>query len=299
MLRQASLLDATPENYSAAQGRYGTHRDRHHVYGGYVSYKGSPHKSDSKIFEDVMARLTLVGLAFSSTAQTARAEQQFKMQFHPGETLFVPSWIEEALPAPSATIFKESKPAPKHTLSTDPQAFIRDLYLYWDCVRKNKISLIKAGYVNKRGLKLLNSHLILSDANLAKAQDESFAPRLFQIRQLLIALGALQVAAQQLLAVTTPAIAQLWQQNSLEQISQSIAALKQIRNPFYLSDTSVYYHNFDFNTAINALFSCLPNLTKDHWYDVDETVGDVTNPLQELPLASPWQSLWLLLQSGF
>jgi hypothetical protein len=107
---------------------------------------------------------------------TTAAAQRTNFSYHPGDTLIIPSFCAPAFARTRASgpiIIKTWQP--DFVMHGDPQLMLRDLYLYWDTVRRSAIALIQSGYVGKRGLKQLNDALLTPDPTLDKARQEDQA----------------------------------------------------------------------------------------------------------------------------
>ncbi len=151
------------------------------------SYTGSPYRDSSRIFDDVIARLTLHGLVFSRLAADAGPGPLPKVQFHPADTIYIPTVVLEHLPEPQP--LEEPELTPATVREGDPALLLRDLYLYWDFVRRNDVPRTRAGFVSKRALRAINAQLIVPDPLLDDARSEAETGRLALLGGLLRALG--------------------------------------------------------------------------------------------------------------
>jgi len=70
---------------------------------------------------------------------------------------------------------------------------LRDLYLYWDLVRRNDVALVQTGFIGKNWLKTINQVLLVPDPLLEDARREDETGRLYLLRQLLERLGLVRV----------------------------------------------------------------------------------------------------------
>ena len=146
-------------------------------------YSGSPFKPNSKVFEDVLARLTYLGLVFSRV----NLEDQgytYKLDFNPGRTIFIPDVVSRHLPPPPPLVEREDF-TPAIVKNGDGQQFLRNLYLYWDFVRRTPVDLLQSGVVGKRSLKAINSVLLVPDPAMQNANKEEEATTLYLYRLLL------------------------------------------------------------------------------------------------------------------
>jgi len=181
MLRRAGLVAETPTQ-SPRYGRSGVSYDS-----GYI---GNPQRADSRVLEDILARLTRRGLVFTRVPASTYG-QNVKLTFHPGATVLIPDAVRNHLPTPSPAALRRTPGEPERTLGGDPQSLLRDLYLYWDWVRKNETPIIQTGLVGKRSLKAINQILLEPDPRLDEAKKEFEAQTLYMLRQLLMALNLL------------------------------------------------------------------------------------------------------------
>lgn len=241
------------------------------VYGRIANHVGQPDNKNSTIFEDVIARLTLLGLVFSEETVPNTVGQPFKLQFHPANMLTVPTFVRQHLPKPEPLPPEAGDWQPAHTLHGDPQLILRDLYLYWDTVRRNPIPMIQSGLVSKRGMKQLNENLLTPDPTLGSARSEEQTERLFALRQMLQALKLVQAKYGELEAAGKggQAIPQFWQETTIEQVKTVIAAWKGLRTPVYLGEQPSYYVTPNPQTAVQYLLTALAEIPVNTWLDAD------------------------------
>ena len=242
------------------------------VYGRSVTHIGQPHDSQSTIFEDMMARLTLYGLLFSEEAAVNTGNQPFKLQYHPGSTLIIPTFVRQHLPKPEPLPVEVDDWQPAHMLHGDPQMFIRNLYLYWDTVRRSPIAMIKSGLVSKRGLKQLNENLLAPDPTLDQARSEEDTGRLFLLRQMLQALKlvVLQHGELRISGENGRAIPDLWQNSTTEQVRAIIAAWRALRRPVHLDNKHSHYaFTPDTQAASQYLLTILAEMPEKTWIDAN------------------------------
>lgn len=192
--------------------------DQYYRYSRSKGYEGAPARRRSGVFEDVIAYLTLQGLVFSTNPVPAIGGTPYKLQFHPAREIFVPEAIRPYLPEPTPAPVGVTDWHPSHTESGTPGLFLRELYLYWDYVRHNQVSLIQAGYVSKRHLRALNKALLVPDPNIEEMRREYESYRLFLLRLLLQELKLVQAAGSELQATgQDTGIPAFWQQSPAEQ----------------------------------------------------------------------------------
>lgn len=159
--------------------------DYHHRVPYAEGYAGHPFHQSSRLFEDYVARLTYRGLVFSRDGGLTTGGSPYKLQFHPGATLFIPEIIRQYLPQPEPVPDQDSEWRPTRVQTGEPTLLLRDLYLYWDFVRRNRVSLIQAGFVGKRSLKAINAILLVPDPSLDSVRREDETGRLYLLRRLL------------------------------------------------------------------------------------------------------------------
>ncbi|MGQ9684189.1 MAG: helicase-associated domain-containing protein [Anaerolineae bacterium] len=158
-------------------------------------YQGSPLREHSRVLEDILARLTLRGLVFTRAPEGAPADGTLKLHYHPGPVVFAPEVVLAELPPPPE---HESLPEPPRVEVGNPDLLLRDLYLYWSCVRRTPIALNRNGSVPKRTLKALSDQLLVPDHAIAQAQGEEDTERLLLLRRLLEELKLLRSKGNQL-----------------------------------------------------------------------------------------------------
>ncbi|MGD1991876.1 MAG: helicase-associated domain-containing protein [Anaerolineae bacterium] len=150
---------------------------------------GNPHRKQNRTFEDLVASLTYHGLVFSRGAPLNTGGTPYKLQFHPASVIYVPHVIRRHLPEPDPLPSRLSEWEPSRVESGTPTLLLRDLYLYWDFVRRNDVDLVQSGFVGKRGMRAINQTLLSPDPLLDDARREDETGRLYLLRQLLEALG--------------------------------------------------------------------------------------------------------------
>jgi len=151
----------------------------------YSPERGSPTKSDSRKFEDIMARLSVSGLVFSTGIGTSRSNVEFTA---PAEYLFIPTAVFEHLPPVTMPI--ETAPPPPSVRPADPDTLLRDIYIILSFAREEPIPLTIRGQILKRALLRIDEALRLPEG-AAKVQVESDMGRLPLLRTLAQELGLL------------------------------------------------------------------------------------------------------------
>lgn len=163
-----------------------------------AGYAGQPHRENSRVFEDVIARLTYRGLVFSREESFSSSGTSYKLQFHPGKTLHIPEIVRKILPQPEPIPPQAPDWQPTEVQSGDAALLLRDLYLYWDFVRHHEISLLRSGLLGKRWLKAINQILLQPDPLLEGAKREDETGQLYLLRLLLEKLELVHRQAGQL-----------------------------------------------------------------------------------------------------
>jgi Helicase conserved C-terminal domain len=151
----------------------------------YEPYEGNPRYSGKPALEDVVARLTLLGLAFSR--EIAHGNRQV-LDWSGGRYLVIPEEIRAFLPAVEEQ--KEQAPEPAHIVPASARILMRDLSRYWSYVRRNeKLELQSQGWLYK---KTLTELLQLLGWKIEKKHDEKGDLHLYFLRKLLVALHLLK-----------------------------------------------------------------------------------------------------------
>jgi hypothetical protein len=153
--------------------------------------KGDPRRQDSPFFEDVVMRLTCLGLI---VGQGNAESYTTVIGFVPGIRLVIPPQVVPHLPE---VTLQEDTFVPQIDLTAEASArtFQRDLYLYWSYVRDEQVRLTKQDYLYKRDLKQINETLLVQ-GDMGKGMGEEENPRLHFIRLLLQEMGLLKVRRQ-------------------------------------------------------------------------------------------------------
>ncbi len=250
-----------------------TYRSRIPYASGYI---GSPRRADSRVFEDVIARLTYYGLVFSRGTTGWYGGTEYKVQFHPGATLYIPKVIHRHLPEPEPIPIETSDLEPKQVRTSDPTMLLRDLYLYWDFVRQNQVRLIKAGFVSKRSLKAANEVLLAPDPALKSVKREDETARLYLLRQLLETLNLVQKKGRELSLTTKDALQlpEFWSWAPEEQLSACLEAwLKIAASGDWSSGARQYGPNYPH--AKRTVLDILKTLTPNAWFELEDILERV------------------------
>ena len=177
-LRQALKREGLIEDHPKSHDRYGyPHR-----------VEGDPFRKNSLYFEDIVMRLTCLGLIVSQGSSTPHAAV---IGFAPGIRMVIPPQVMPYLPQ---VVFEEDTTMPAIDIKAEAsaRAFQRDLYLYWSHIRDHETRLTQQGYVFKRALKEINKTLLVP-GDMGKGMGEKENPRLRFVRLLLQEMGLLKV----------------------------------------------------------------------------------------------------------
>ncbi len=235
-------------------------------------YTGSPAHTGSTVFEDIMARLTWRGLVFSRKSEIAVGGSVYKLRFHPGAEVYIPQVIRDALPIPASV--EETNPdlQPEKTVVGDPTEFLRDLYLYWDFVRRNDVDILATGHVGKRALKAINAGLLVADPLLDEARREDQTGRLYLLRQLLEVLGLVRVEQGRLKPTSSHAlqIPPFWQQPQAEQISQLLTHWQKLSDFQGIASDGLKQYGGNLVSARQAIVAALKTVPANRWVEMNE-----------------------------
>lgn len=273
--QRADLTTAPPE---PEKDRFGHARYRGGVAYAYNDYNGTPHDASSAVFEDVIARLTYHGLVFSQTQKQYGGGTNYKMQFHPAETLFVPEVVRRWLPAPEPLPMGVTDWEPARRQSADPMPYLRDLYLYWDFVRRNGVELIRGGFVGKRMLKTINDLLLTPDPRLDDVRHEQETTVLYPLRNMLEALALVRVVNNKLAAAGKDAleIPAFWSGALAEQIGACLRQWPQLqRDADFHAEAEKYGPRYE--AGYRALLNKLPNVPTDLWVEPADLLDELQN----------------------
>lgn len=240
------------------------------------AYAGDPERRDSGVFEDVIARLTYHGLVFSRGDIGNSVGQPFKIQFHPVRVIYVPQVIRQYLPQPESIPSALSGWQPERVEAGAPEILLRDLYLYWDFVRRNEVTFIQSGFVGKRWLKAINETLLIPDPLLGSARQEDGTGRLYALRQLLEACKLVRQDRGTLRPVGKDAldIPSFWSLPPLEQQSACLKVWPKVQGSGSLESEDslqgVYYAN-----ARHVILAALQTMPAGVWLEPAELLDQV------------------------
>lgn len=250
------------------------------VYGYYRSgpnytsdhYLGEPTRTHSTIFQDVVARLTQAGLVFSQISGSD-ANVVSKLTFHPADELIIPTALRRRLPKPTAIVEETRQWQPDHTASSQPLHLLRELYLYWDFVRRNEVAFLQSGQVGKRSLRALGQVLLMPEPRLENANNETETGRLYLLRQLLHGLklitttnGKLTIATPTKTKTTIPPF---WIAAEPVQVLACLQAWLTLAVTYPVDpEAAPYYPQYD--TARRLLLKVLQSHAGREWLLVDD-----------------------------
>ena len=268
-LLRANLIKETPKPTKHTSPYYGYETE--------TAYKGSPNHNTS-IFEDILARLTYHGLVFSQFIEVNPGNSvNYKFDYSPSTHLFIPPFVLQFLPPPAPLKVQEAS-APLATRVTTPDFLLRELYLYWDFVRRNPLPLLQTGLVGKRSLKQINGLLMKPDTTFESARQESEMPHLYQLRQMLQALGliktrnnTLEVPEKERLEL--PAF---WQLSQSEMMKKCVEAQVSLPGTNYLAEDSANYSPQQ-TPARKLVVEQIKNQPVNTWLEADMVLEAVQN----------------------
>lgn len=196
-LLQAGVAVPTPRAARGAQNQ---------AYEAKASYSGKP------CFEDILARLAVLGLVLSEREARYRSAP---ISFSPAHTVFIPQTVLKLLPPPPplAPAWAQAE----LVAAGSARQFQRDLGRYWRFVRRaGELRLTTQGYLYKADAKAIQA--AMGQASNKGEQDNA---RLYFIRAHLTELRLLERAAS---GLTPSAQAGFWTRPAAERIKASFEA---------------------------------------------------------------------------
>ncbi len=236
--------------------------------------KTNPKTSHTPHFEDVIGRLTRLGLIFSRIETTDAYTLQTKLTLEPAQILYIPRIIRPFLPLTRPLPPSQSITPPTHIETADPQLFLRDLYLYWEYVRHNSVPLVQSGTVGKRTLKAINEILIQPDKALENARREDETRWLFLLRLLLESLSLVQIKMGELqpMGKGSRVIPPFWDKPIVEQTRQCLEVWKTL-SPWLELDNPATSYFPQHTQARQLLLKGLVALRNAEWVERKELLG--------------------------
>lgn len=234
-------------------------------------YIGSAHRERDRAFEDLIASLTYHGLVFSRGAPLNTGGIPYKLQLQPANVVYVPQVIRRHLPEPEPLPSRLSAWEPDRVESGTPTLLLRDLYLYWDFVRRNDVTLIQAGFVGKRGMRAINQQLLSPDPLLDDARREDETGRLHLLRRLLEKLGLVARESGYLRpTVEDPLqVPEFWHRSPTEQLNACLDAWSHIESQDGLGREADKYVMHT-SHARQVVLEALRRQPSDTWLEIDE-----------------------------
>ena len=233
-------------------------------------YEGSAFDPERNDLEDVLARLTLHGLVFSS-GHPAPWTGSVRLGLSPGQTLVVPEPLRALLPRPPLPPVEWGRgnlPAPMEASSTD--AAQRDLFIYWSCVRAQPSPLTQAGLLQRRTLRTINEQLLAPDPSAVNASVETDAPRLYFMRLLLQDLGLLAIEHGHLHSTGSRSrVPDIWRLSSAQRSKTCVQVWLRMRRWSELASLNVSTVSFDLPQARVVLLEQLRLLTPGVWVSAE------------------------------
>jgi len=162
-----------------------------------VFIEGDPYKGDSPFFEDIIARLTCLGLVLGREP----SDYSSVISGVPPRYLFIPPQVRAHIPEPPPPPI--TPPTPTRIQESSARTFQRDLYLYWSYVRAHPLKLTTQGRLRKKDLEAINATLLVRE-QIEKGTNELDYPRLVFLRHLATALGLLKRQHMQVRAAEHP-----------------------------------------------------------------------------------------------
>lgn len=134
---------------------------------GYRDERGSPWNRGSNKFEDLVARLGVLGLVFTAGSGVGRAICELST---PSWRLMVPAEIRAQLPP--VTLPVESCAAPAVVATGDARIFLRDAYALLTAADRAPIPLTARGQIMKRALVQIDESLLVPEGAAAVRSED-------------------------------------------------------------------------------------------------------------------------------
>lgn len=270
---RAGLATKAPELEKPKRPRYYHHSGVPYDRDVYV---GEPSRARSRIFEDIIARLTHHGLVFSRGTPLTSGKTPYKIQFHPASTIYIPDFVRRYLPEPEPIPSPLASWQPERVETGAPAVLLRDLYIYWDIVRRNKVSLIKGGFVGKRWLKEINNSLLSPDRRLKEAMRENQTGRLYLLRRLLETCGLVRVHGRLLRPVEKDSlrVPEFWGRSQVEQLNICLQAFLRLDGQDELESEADRYGP-RYRHARQVVLDALKKLPPNTWLEIENLVEQI------------------------
>lgn len=227
---------------------------------------------NSRAFQDVMARLTLQGLVFS-TPTIYESTYTYKLGLHPASYIFVPGEIGKHLPKFSESPITIADWKPVRTERKMPHLLLRDLYLYWDFVLRSDVTLTRSGAIGKRQLRALNDVLLVPDPDAQDASNDATLPRLGLLRSLLLMLDLIDVRGVKMTAKMAAGggLPDFWKADLPQQSTALVRALLEQIKPATVQTYRYGGYDHVWETDQLRAWKTLLNVLLDgggRWFDV-------------------------------
>ncbi|MCB0038166.1 MAG: helicase-associated domain-containing protein [Caldilineaceae bacterium] len=232
--------------------------------------------STQNIFQDILARLTLKGLVFTveEYSEYGMATNAYKLGLHPAMLAYIPKVVSLHLHEVSVSPLTIQTKTVAHTLHSSPHGQLRDMFLYWDFVRRVQPPFLQTGFLGKRTLRAINGQLLVPDPTLEKVSSENETGKLFALRTLLTQLKLLRRDAGKLVvagdASTGPPA--FWTYDAHRQIGLALQVIIENLRP----EPSYGYGRswqIDYQAGLKALLQRLAQ--GGDWEDVESVVDDL------------------------
>ncbi|MBU0702551.1 MAG: helicase-associated domain-containing protein [Chloroflexi bacterium] len=240
------------------------------------AYAGEPTRVRSLVFEDVIARLTFQGLVFSKGTPLTSGKTLYKIQFHPAAVIYVPDAIRRYLPEPEPIPLTLADWQPERVEPSAPAVLLRDLYLYWDFVRRDEVSLIQSGLVSKRSLKAIDQVLLVPDRRLKDATREDQTSRLYLLRQLLETCGLVHKYKGMLRPVEKDplCVPEFWGQSQTEQLSACLQAYLRLDEQNGFGD-EINKYGPRYQHARQTVLAALKKRPPNAWLEIEDLLEQI------------------------
>lgn len=129
-------------------------------------YQGSPYRRTPRYFEDALAHLTALGLVLATVAS-----DDSLLELTPGARVLIPEVAREHLPPVLQWTQPLSPERFASVVKSAPEAFQRDLFLFWSYVNRNEVVLTARGLLPKRHWAKLNAELWVKESGPTAHED--------------------------------------------------------------------------------------------------------------------------------
>ncbi|MFO7631489.1 MAG: helicase-associated domain-containing protein [Caldilinea sp.] len=222
----------------------------------------------SRALQDVLARLTLQGLVFTTPSIYDDGGYNYKLGVHPARYVFVPANVKKFLPTVTTSPIASAEWTPARTAHQTPHVLLRELFLYWDFVWRTEPPILRAGVVGKRTLRTINELMIEPDPKVETAQDENGSVKLKLLRTVLMKLDLIEVRGLKIVAKpgASGGLPKFW---TVDLPQQLVALLKALlpQKPPATSSSYQYEWEIDLYKGQRALLEALLHMDSK-WCDI-------------------------------